>query len=227
MQRRDSKQLLIEAVDLRGKRVIDVGCGEGELARFLACSAGEVVGVECNAALRERAAAGPSPATLEFREGVGEALPCADESADVIVYSNSLHHVPAESQAKALEEAARVLRRGGDLLVLEPVARGAFQRVLAPVHDETLVRARAQRELAAAVSSGRFEQRARFEFPKPVTFASFEALRARVLSINPDKRAAIEADAIAWRARFEREGIKRGDGWLFEQPHVFAHLRRR
>ncbi|MCA9715367.1 MAG: methyltransferase domain-containing protein [Myxococcales bacterium] len=225
-QRRDPSALLTEAVELRGKRVLDIGCGEGALSRFLADFAAEVVGVECNTEMLVLAQQGAEVANLRFVQGVGEALPFADESVDVIVYSNSLHHVPVASQGAALREAARVLRRGGDLLVLEPIARGPFQEMLAPIHDETEVRARAQEELEAAVRSGGFEAVARDELVNEVTLPSFDAFRERVLRINPDRREAIAAGADAWRARFESAGIRCEGGWRFEQPLQFTHLRR-
>ncbi len=40
------------------------------------------------------------------------------------MFFNSLHHVPIEHQARALQEAARALRPGGLLCAIEPFAEG-------------------------------------------------------------------------------------------------------
>ena len=120
-----------------------------------------------------------------------------------------------------------MLKKGGDLLVLEPIARGPFQEMLAPIHDETVVRARAQEEIDAAVRSGAFEKVAHLEVTNESTIPSFDFLRARVLRINPDKKEVVEAGTEAWRERFEAKGIKTEEGWRFEQPILFTHLRRK
>lgn len=56
--------------------------------------------------------------------GVGERLPFAGGTFDLVLFFNSLPHVPPGAQAAALAEAARVLRTGGDLVVVEPPAGG-------------------------------------------------------------------------------------------------------
>jgi ubiquinone/menaquinone biosynthesis C-methylase UbiE len=224
---RSPREVLTQATTFKGRRVADIGCGEGALARFLASQgADQVIGVECGTAMLEHARAGEAMDNLRFVSGVGEALPLPDQSVDVIVYSNSLHHVPPEAQFDALEEAYRVLVENGELLVLEPIARGPTQTLMAPVHDETEVRAHAQAQLDAIVSKGRFNRIASFEFTKVVEHADFEAFRDRMLRINPHRAPEVDALGESWRKIFESAGHQTETGWRFDQPIAFAHLRK-
>jgi ubiquinone/menaquinone biosynthesis C-methylase UbiE len=97
--------------------VLEVGCGTGVLTRRLAGrpEVASVVGVDVAPALLERARALCPGVT--FREGDAAALPFDDGSFDVVVLDSTLSHVP--DAARAVAEAHRVLRPGGQLAVLD------------------------------------------------------------------------------------------------------------
>jgi ArsR family transcriptional regulator len=54
---------------------------------------------------------------VTWKRGEIEKLPLAGESVDVVLLSQTLHH--AADPARALREAARVLRPGGRVLILD------------------------------------------------------------------------------------------------------------
>lgn len=219
MSTRDPDEVIAAAVSLRGCTVVDVGSGEGQLARkLLGYGAARVIGVECSAEMRRLAVSSADSSALEFVDGVGQAMPLSDGIADVVVFSNSLHHVPVDRQGQALLEARRVAKRSGVIIVLEPIAPGPYQDLLAPVHDETEVRAHAQREIAMAVERGVFSREAGFEFRKVSHYASFEAFRERILRINPDRADAVVAVGERWRQAFQRVGRRHERGWSFDTP---------
>ena len=89
--------------------VLDVGCGEGELARHLAD--GAWLGVDSSREMLTRA---PAPAVLAD----AAALPFPDGSFDAVALLYVLYHL--QEPASALSEAHRVLRPGGLLAVAAP-----------------------------------------------------------------------------------------------------------
>lgn len=111
-------------------RVVEVGAGNGLNFAHYPSDVTEIVAVEPEPYLRERAA-GRADARVRIVDGVAGRLPVEDASADAVVFSLVLCSVP--SQAEALAEARRVLRPGGELRFYEHVVshrpvKAAFQR---------------------------------------------------------------------------------------------------
>jgi len=202
---------------VRGRDVLDVGCGEGWLVRHM-CDRGaaSAVGVDPLAVALERAR--EQDPSGRYLEGRAEALPFDDGSFDVAVLFNSLHHVAVEQMDEALAQAARVLRGDGVLYVQEPVAQGSFFELVRPVDDETAVRAAAQAALARATGEGRLRVLAQREAVLATVLADFEAWRRLVESVEPARLEAVDANEPALRAAFERLGRAQGDGRVFDQP---------
>ncbi len=94
------------------ERLLDVGCGDGGVARLLRERVGEVVAVDVTPSDGWRD--GPN---LRFQKADGEALPFDDGSFDLVHAKDSLHHM--EHPERALEEFGRVLRSGGAALLVE------------------------------------------------------------------------------------------------------------
>jgi SAM-dependent methyltransferase len=108
-------------VDLRGKRVADVGCGDGitDLALVLKAAPSELVGYDLNPtdterlleeARRERVAE-MLPAGLRFEVCKPTVLPAADDTFDVVMSWSAFEHV--EDPPAVMREIARVLRPSG------------------------------------------------------------------------------------------------------------------
>lgn len=217
--RRKALEIIVERVPLAGKRVVDVGCGEGGFARALAGLGARVTGVECGVEMLARARAAAPAADETYLEGVGEALPVEDAGADIIVFMNSLHHVPIAHMDKALGEAARALAPGGVVLVNEPVADGDFFQLTRLVDDETLVRAEALAALGRAVASGLFAQQAEILYLNPVRFADYHAFAQRMGLIDATRKAKVAADETLLRQRFDALSSPHPDGGrYFDQP---------
>lgn len=102
--------LPLAASELAGaERVLDVGCGDGQISRLVASAGAEVVGIDptwnCVSVAHERAG-GPRYA----RAGAGS-LPFADESFDAAVACLVFEHI--DDVDDAIAEVGRVLRPGG------------------------------------------------------------------------------------------------------------------
>jgi len=130
---RSPRDVLDEILPAGDPVVVDVGCGDGSLVRHLARRGAHVVGVEVGAEPLARARAHDRVADERYEQAGAQALPLDDGAADVVVFSNSLHHVPGDLLDTALAEAARVLRPGVVLYVQEPVAEGPYFELLRAV----------------------------------------------------------------------------------------------
>ena len=96
----------------------DLGCGNGQMAELIAPFVQKVVAVERSSAMlasaRRRLAALEN---VEIRQGELESLPIDDAALDAAVFGLVLHHVAEPGEV--LREAARVLRPGGRVLIVD------------------------------------------------------------------------------------------------------------
>jgi SAM-dependent methyltransferase len=101
-------------------KVADLGCGEGYLtietarwaARVIAVDRSEVVLKRARALARRR-----RMSNVIWKQGQLERLPIRDATVDVAMLSQALHH--AHNPARAVQEAARIVKPGGRVLVLD------------------------------------------------------------------------------------------------------------
>jgi SAM-dependent methyltransferase len=104
---------LIEQFLPGARRVLDVGCGEGQVSRRIASLGAEVVGLDPTAAQIGVAYERGGPP--RFMRARSEQIPCLSASFDAVVLCLALEHVdPFEP---AINEVARVLAPGGLFLL--------------------------------------------------------------------------------------------------------------
>lgn len=219
-------EVIAEHVPLAGASVVDVGCGPGVLARGLRAAGADAWGVECSPTLLERARAADPGHADQYVEGVGQALPLADAAFDAVVYSYSLHHVPAAAMGAALDEAHRVLRPGGVLYVVEPEAAGPSFEVVRLVDDETEVRAAAQRALAGAEGHG-FVRRVSTAYTSELVHADLQSMIDRVISGDATRAEALARHRDEFARRFAAHGRSVPGGLAFTQVNLVAVFERR
>ena len=110
-----------------GEHVVDIGSGAGFdsfIAAHYVGSSGAVVGVDMTAEMLEKSRETARLLGLghaEFREGLAETLPVADQWADVVI-SNGVFNLCADKRA-VFDEVYRVLRPGG-VLQFADIANG-------------------------------------------------------------------------------------------------------
>jgi ubiquinone/menaquinone biosynthesis C-methylase UbiE/biotin operon repressor len=108
--------------------VADLGAGEGTLSQILAKRARKVIAVDISERMVEvgtQLAKDHGFTNLEYRLGDLEDPPIADDSIDLAVFSQALHH--AHSPQKAVAAARRILRTGGRVVILDLLAHGFEQ----------------------------------------------------------------------------------------------------
>ena len=137
------RELVVRALgDVKGRKLADIGCGTGRVARWLAEQRGarHVVGVDFSPATvevaRHESSALVSSGLLRFERGdVVTGIDAIGVSAfdDAIVLGCfSVACKDRGSLEKAMGNVARLVRKGGRVLVLEPIHRSPLlRRVLA------------------------------------------------------------------------------------------------
>jgi ubiquinone/menaquinone biosynthesis C-methylase UbiE len=108
--------------------VADLGAGEGLLSELLARRCKKVIAVDNS---EKMVAFGAAKAkrnnlkNLEFRLGDLQNPPIEEQSVDLVILSQALHH--AEEPVKALSSAYQLLKPGGQIMVLD-LARHQFEK---------------------------------------------------------------------------------------------------
>ena len=105
--------------------IADLGAGEGTIALLLAQRAERVIAVDSSPKMVEYGtgvARSNGVKNLEYRLGDLEELPIKNAKVDLALLHQSLHH--AMHPQKAIEEARRILRPGGRIVVLDLVKHG-------------------------------------------------------------------------------------------------------
>ena len=106
---------------IKGKKILELGCGLGEASSYLAMKGGNVVATDISAGMLNVAS------RLALKNGVNidtvkcdaDRLPFEDNQFDIVFCSDLLHHVDIEITAK---EVRRVLTNDGIFVGHEPIA---------------------------------------------------------------------------------------------------------
>lgn len=105
---------LVDRQLARARRVLDIGCGEGQVSRRVAMLGADVVGVDPTES--QLAVAVERGGTPRYVRGLAEVLPCRSASFDAAVVCLVIEHIdPFEP---VIHEVARVLVPGGRFLLL-------------------------------------------------------------------------------------------------------------
>lgn len=225
-ERSTQYEMLSRYVEPAGRRVVDVGCGSGELVRWLRGQGADAVGVECGEVMMRQAREADPDHPHAYLEGVGQDLPLHPESADAVVMSFSLHHVPRDDMINALREAHRVLRPGGIFYVAEPMSVGAGHEVVSLIDDETEVRIEAQDALSQSPSLG-FETLLETTYASRMLLDSAEGFARRIVGIDPRRSERMTARHDEFIQAFERLADRVDDKYAFDQNVRVKVLRKR
>lgn len=117
------RRLLDQAALRPGTRVLEIGCGTGNLLLLAQRLTPGVVttGIDPDRAALARARRKARRRGLDVRLDLGyaDALPYPDASVDVVLSSLMLHHLPEAQLGPTFHEVQRVLRPGGRLHLLD------------------------------------------------------------------------------------------------------------
>ena len=115
--------------DVRGRRVVDFGCGSGANSVHLALRGAALAGLDISESLirlgQQRLAANGVDRTARFVVGSAHDLPFETASVDVVFGIAILHHLDLQLVAG---EVHRILKPGGRAIFQEPVRNSAVLR---------------------------------------------------------------------------------------------------
>lgn len=131
------RQIILRYIIDCASSVLDVGCGDGEKTFYISPYVQWSVGIDPDENLIKIAMNNYNSHNLEFQVAQAESLPFSNSSFAVILYNQTLHHVPVEKQIEALKESRRVLQSKGKLLITEPIyGSGSAAQVWEPNSEE-------------------------------------------------------------------------------------------
>jgi SAM-dependent methyltransferase len=225
MRIKQPREAMLDVLDFDGKRVADIGCGDGSVARIMAARGALVTGIDVSEGAIEKARAAAPVGDETFALASADEMPFEDQSQDIVIFLNSTHHMTADRQIRAVDEAVRVLVPDGLLFFSEPLAEGPRYELNKPFADEANLRASAQQAIHDVPAKG-FAVETEFEFTVERRFENFEAFRANVVK-DDERRRKFEANEPKLRELFTTLGDKRTDATYFDQPMRVNLFRKR
>jgi arsenite methyltransferase len=222
------RQTVLDALAPKpGERVLDIGCGPGLMAAELAAAvgrAGRVDGIDVSAsmlAIAEELQRAEGSAPMSFSAGGALAIPFADETFDAVVCTQVYEYVG--DVALALEQAHRVLRGGGRIVILDTDwdsivwssrDRERMQRVL-KAWDEHLVDPHLPRSLPGALARARFTDVRSEVVPMFNVGYRLETFSAGLLEMIADFVAGRGAVSVEEAAAWAHDLRTLGDDYFF------------
>lgn len=117
------RRLIAQARIASGFRVLDLGCGTGTLTVLLKQTHphADIIGIDGDPSVLAiaRAKATRQNTPITFDEGMAFQLPYADDSFERVVSSLVIHHLTTDDKKRTFREVYRVLKSGGDLLIVD------------------------------------------------------------------------------------------------------------
>lgn len=108
------KGLLDSFGDVRGKTILEIGCGKGRFLGALSAMGARCIGLDVSLELLTKAV---KTNAGEYLQASATSLPFNDDSVDYIFCVEVIEHIPGIE--KLIEEAARVLRKDGSFAVID------------------------------------------------------------------------------------------------------------
>jgi len=219
-------EVIEEILDPKGAKILDVGCGLGQITRALTKLGADVIGIDPNQNQLKRARAAEAVRNEIYLEGTAQDLPFDNQSVDIILFFNSFHHIPRYAFAAAIEESHRVLRPKGKLYFAEPIADGPQFELGRLINDETEIRAHAYKNILTVPEKG-FKAIMELIYVTESRHENYESYKTNSISIDPARAAIFTKNNLEIRKKFEKFSKNKGGFYTFKNPirgNLFTRL---
>lgn len=135
----ENHYVLEQLGELKGKRILELGCGAGEGGVYFALQGADVVATDISSGMVKVVdqVAEKHGVKVEAKRMTAEVIDYPNASFDIVYGNGVLHHVDFR---KAVQEAARVLKPGGKAVFIEPLSYnpviGIYRRIAKTVRTE-------------------------------------------------------------------------------------------
>lgn len=178
-----TSKFLKNAIDPKGTRILEVGCGNGDVARCLTSEGASVMAIDTDAeAVQTSRSKGVNAMEIDFME-------FEDGLFDAIIFTRSLHHI--HDLRRAIKNAKRSLMPDGKLILEEFDVENVNEETTRWYYDTILYLSRSD------LTEERFEQ-----VRKPLE--TWEAEHAHNPPLNTGKEMISEIEAVFGQVELER-----------------------
>ncbi|MDH3740095.1 MAG: class I SAM-dependent methyltransferase [Hyphomicrobiales bacterium] len=209
--------------DVKDRAVADIGAGKGHFSQQLAARGAQVTGIEIEAGKVAMAQA-RMPDGARVIEGRAEDLPLADGSQDLLCLIFSFHHIPVEVHDQALAEAVRVLKPGGHLHIVEPLAENCVHDPMKLIDDETYVRTRSHARINALAGEGHFKLIDSTLYNRVYSYDGFDSFIDSIIGVDPERAAKVPAARDEMEQLFYDKAIVDNGRYRMDDPCRAYHF---
>jgi len=229
-QGEDLQSLVARMAGKSGARVLDLGCGGGHVTFHIAPLVREVVAYDLSPEMLEvvsRTARERGLANIATARGVAESLPFEADSFDAVLSRFSSHHW--RDLDAGLREAARVLKPGGSVIMIDTVTAGVpiidtFFQAIELLRDCSHVRNYSRAEWEAALARAGLPVQSSSQFRLRLEFKSWvERMNTPKIQVEAIRALQTSVSEIATRHyETEPDGSHTIDVALFEAVKPIA-----
>lgn len=185
---------LLARLASRGDRVLDVGCGDGFLSARLSAQGCDVVGLDADAGVLDRARHRWPDEDIEWRNANLLDPGLAPASFDVVVSNAMIHHLPDTTEA--LTAMTRLLRPGGTLGIVGFAHNGPLDWPMSLLGSVGI--------FVAVRLHGKWEHTAPIAWPPPHTHGQMRRLSRETLPGRSCRRLWLGRYLLTWRKPQDR-----------------------
>ena len=124
----ENRLILTILGDLKGKKILELGCGVGEASVYFAKKGACVIATDISAGMLDvvKKLADKFHVGVEVKKAESDKIDFDDGTFDIVYAANLLHHVDMD---KALFEAARVLKKDGIFVSWDPLLHNPLIKI--------------------------------------------------------------------------------------------------